>query len=242
MFIDNFESYNSVGDDMSGKGGWVVSNGTPATMSDGPVVIVDSYIWDGSTRSASVGGIEPTNAALTTLSHSLNNVYLGGTVSNPSSFKFETAYTESDANFPNRNNFSFVLTASSGNLLTIDLAPAGTGQYSATWSSDFASGALFGLLTKNTSTQFQLDTWWNGSAMAYSFTNALNGVSSGTFSSGVGQSDTLTSFAVNWDSTTGGGFGNNYITVDNVSLVPEPSSSLLICLAGLGFISRRRRA
>ena len=96
-----------------------------------------------------------------------------------------------------------------------------------------------GTLAANTSTQFQIDTWWDGVAMAYLFTNAAVPVSTGILT-GVGMSETLTSFAVTWDST--GGAGGNSITVDNVSLVPEPSSALLLGLAGLGFISRRRRA
>ena len=37
-------------------------------------------------------------------------------------------------------------------------------------------------------------------------------------------------------------FGSNYIMVDNLSVVPEPSSAILLSLAGLCLISRRRRS
>lgn len=37
-------------------------------------------------------------------------------------------------------------------------------------------------------------------------------------------------------------FGSNSLVFDNYSLVPEPSSALLACLAGLGFVTRRKRA
>ncbi len=240
ILVDNFESYNSVGDDMNGKGGWTVTNGTPAISGEGPVVIVDSYTWDvpiPSNRSATVGGVAQTTLGLTSLSHVVT-VPLAGTLANPSVFKFETAYTESLGADP-RNNFRFVLNSDSGNLLTIDLT-ADIGTYNVSWSSDFATGALFGTLGANIPTQFQLNTWWNGSAMEYSFTNSTATVMNGTFSNAILVSETSTSFAVNWDST--GGAGGNSITVDNVSMIPEPSSALLFGLAGLGLISRRRRA
>ena len=240
--IDNFESYTVLDSDMNGQGGWIVTNGIPADSvpgpsTDGPVVIVDGYTWDDSDRSATVGGVAQTFLGLTSLSHAVD-AGLGGTFADPSSFKFEAAYTESEGTDP-RNDFQFVLTSNSGNLLTIDLTPGGAGEYDVSWSSGFAIGGFMGTLAANTSTQFQIDTWWDGVAMAYLFTNAAVPVSTGILT-GVGMSETLTSFAVTWDST--GGAGGNSITVDNVSLVPEPLSAFLLGLAGLGFISRRRRA
>ena len=35
--------------------------------------------------------------------------------------------------------------------------------------------------------------------------------------------------------------GTNYIVIDNLVAVPEPSSALLACLAGLAMVARRRR-
>ncbi len=237
VLIDNFETYNPLFSDMNGQGGWIVTNGNPATPSDGPVVIVDEFTWDGSTRSATVGGVAQTTLGVTSLNHGVS-VPLAGTMANPSSFKFETAYTESAGGDP-RNNFQFVLTSNMGNLLSINLAPGGAGEYDFTWSSAFAPGGVIGSKVAGLPTQFQFDTWSNGSAIEYSFTTAGSTISSGTLA-GAGLSDMLTSFAVDWDST--GGAGGNSITVDNVSLVPEPSSFLMIGLAALGFAARRRRA
>jgi len=236
LIVDDFESYSSVGDDMSGLGGWTVSNGLPANGPDGPVVILDSYTWDGSDQSATVGGVEQTALGITSLSHGAS-VPLVSTSGYQTTFKVETAYTESLGADP-RNPFQFVLTADSGNLLTIDLTPGAAGEYDVVWSSDFAAGGVLGSVTANNPTQFELTTWWNGSGVSYAFSNAGTPVSSGVLS-GAGQFDTITDFAVNWDST--GGAGGNSITIDNVSLIPEPSSALLGLLgASFAFVRRRR--
>ncbi len=234
VFIDNFESYSPVGSDMNGKGGWVVSNGAP-TGGGGPVVIVDNYTWDGSLRSATVGGDTQPSLGFTTLSHTANVALVSNA---PSSFKFETSYTESTGG-ATRNPFKFVLTANSGNLLTIDLTPAGAGQYDVTWSSSFAAGGAVGTLSAGATTQFQIDTAWNGSAVTYVFKNAGSLVSSGTLT-GAAQSDFVSSFSTSWNS--GVSAGNNSVTIDNVSLVPEPSAALLGLLGTSLLVLRRRRA
>ncbi|GAA5117622.1 PEP-CTERM sorting domain-containing protein [Luteolibacter yonseiensis] len=51
---------------------------------------------------------------------------------------------------------------------------------------------------------------------------------------------TITSFGFDWTSTEAGG-GDNEMLIDNLSVVPEPSSALLAGLAGLAFVSSRRR-
>lgn len=240
VIVDNFESYSPLSGTMHNQGGWTVTNGIEVGTGD-PVVIVDSYTWDASTQSATVGGLQPTTAAVTSLYHAASVPFVSVNPT-PTSFKFETAYTESDINFPNRNNFQFVLSSTSGggsNLLTINLTPGGAGEYDVAWTSSFFAGGSIGPVSANTSTQFQLDTWWNGSAVAYNFSNAGNSVQSGVLS-GALATDVINGFAVNWDSTTGGGFGNNYITIDNVSLVPEPTSAML-GLLGASFVFLRRR-
>ena len=240
IIVDDFESYSNLYDDMNGinGSGWTVSNGSPANGPDGPVVILDAYTWDASAQSATVGGVEQTSLGVTSLSHAASVPLVDNIGGYQTIFKVETAYTESLGLDP-RNPFQIVLNASSGNLLTIDLTPGAAGEYDVSWSSAFAGGGVIGALTANTSTQFQLETWWNGTAVAYEFSNAGSPVSSGVFA-GAGQFDTIDSFAVNWDST--GGAGGNSITIDNVALVPEPSSALLGLLGATLAFTRRRRA
>jgi hypothetical protein len=240
VLVDNFESYSPLFDDMNGQGGWTVSNGTPLNPLDGPVVIIDNYTWDASTQSATVGGVEQTFVGVTSLYHSVSVPFQSVTPM-PSSFKFETAYTESTNGF--RNSFQFVLgtNVGGGNLLTINLTPGAAGQYDVSWNSGFAAGGPIGPLVANTSTQFQLDTYWNGSAVAYNFSNAGSPVSSGTFATLLA-TDVMNGLSVNWDSSTGAGVGNNSITIDNVSLVPEPTSAMLGLMGASFAFLRRRRA
>lgn len=245
VIVDNFESYSPLLGDMNGQGGWTVTNGNPSFGPDGPVVIVDSFTWDASTQSATVGGVEQTAVGLTSLYHSASIPFVSQTPT-PTSLKFETAYLESNNGF--RNNFQFVLSASSGNLLTIDLTPGAAGQYDVTWSSSFAAGGAIGPLatsvipTPINSTQFQLDMWADGLNVAYNFSNAGNSISSGTLTGGASQADLITGFAVNWYSNTGGGVGNGIVTIDNVSVVPEPTSGMLGLLGASCAFLRRRRA
>lgn len=236
--LDGFESYSPLLGDMNGQGGWTVTNGDSSP--NGPTVIVDSYTWDGSNQSATVGGFAPQNAAVTSLYHAASVPFVG--LGSPTSFSFETSYTESTNAF--RNPFQFVLKSSSGannNLLTIDLTPAGAGEYNATWSSDFATGGLFGVLAVGDTTKFTLDLWNDGpGSVGYSFSNAGNPIQVGVFAAA--HTDTITGFETNWYSNIGGGVGDNSITIDNVSLIPEPSSALLGLLGTSCLFLRRRRA
>ncbi len=240
VLVDDFEDYGPLFGDMNLQGGWTVTNGNPANVLDGPVVIVDAYTWDASTQSATVGGVEQTAVGVTTLSHTLS-VPLQSVSGWASSFSFETAYTESDNGFRNPFSVVFGTDFGGGNLLTIDFTPGAAGEYDVSWSSGFAAGGAIGPLTANISTQFQLDTYWNGSNVAYDFTNAGTPVSSGTFVS-LNATDLVDSFSVNWDSSVGGGVGNNSITIDNVIMVPEPTSAMLGLLGASCVFLRRRRA
>jgi hypothetical protein len=237
VIVDNFESYSPLLGDMNGQGGWVVTG--PVSV-DGPVAIVDNYTWDASTQSATVGDDAITTTGVNKLFHSAS-VPFQSTTATPSSFRFETAYTESNNGF--RNDFQFVLgtNVGPGNLLTIILTPGAAGEYDFSWTSDFAAGGSIGPLTANTNTNFQLQTWWNGSAVAYNFTNNNALISAGTFST-LTATDVMNGLSVEWDSTTGGGVGNNSITIDNVSVVPEPTSAMLGLLGASFVFLRRRRA
>ncbi len=237
VLVDNFESYTGVGTDMQGKGGWTVSNGIPLDPLEGPVVILDSYTWDASLQSATVGGVESTAGGLSALSHTIS-VPLVSLTTPLTSFSFETSYTESTSGF--RNDFQFVVTASSGNLLTINLTPGAPGEYDVSYSSGFFGGGAMGTLLAGDTTQFQLNTFASGLNVGYSFTNVANPVASGILT-GALPTDVINNFSVNWYGFSNGGFGNNSITIDNVSVIPEPSSALLVLLGTSCAFARRRR-
>lgn len=230
IIVDNFESYSPLDSDMNGKGGWVVSNG--ADSGEGPVAILDSYTWDGSNNSATLGGVVQPTVGVSSMTHAAS-LSLAWT----NSFSIEAAYTESTSGF--RNNFQIALNSTAGSLLTIDLTPGAAGEYDLAYSGLLGSGSL-GPLTANVSTQFQLDTWYDGSNVNYAFSNAGAPISSGILATA--SSNDITGVAVLWYGNSNGGLGNNSITVDNVSLVPEPSTSTLLGLLGVACVFIRRRA
>jgi hypothetical protein len=227
---DTFESYSPYGSDMDGKGGWVVLNG--ADSGDGPVAILDSYTWDGSAKSATLGGVAQPTVGTTSMTHSAL-VSLAWT----NTFSIQTAYTESTAGF--RNDFQISLNSTAGTLLTIDLTPGDAGEYDLSYSGLLGGGSL-GSKAANVSTQFQLNTWFDGTNVNYAFSNAGAPVSSGILTAA--STDDITGVAIRWYGNSNGGLGNNSITVDNVTLVPEPSSALLGLLGASCVFLRRRRA
>jgi len=235
IILDNFNSYNEPGDNMQGKGGWTVTNDSVNVP-----VILDTFTWDGSDRSATIGGVAPGGPGLTSLSN-YSTVQLEG-VTMRTAFEIETAYTESTGLDP-RNNFQFILNSGVHNLLTIRLEPDAAGQYSFSWDSEWVAGGFstFGTLTAATPTQFRFETWWNGSNVAYELTNAGLLVSDGVLAgTGVSPTAVIDTFSAQWD--TSNGVGSNSLTIDNVSLVPEPSAALLGLLGASFALVRRRRA
>ncbi len=244
VLFDNFESYGPVSSDMNGQGSWTVTNGTPANLAEGPVVIVNDFASGSplATTNATVGGIEQTALGITSLSNSSFSVPLVSLTAQPTFFLIDTSYLESTGT-SSRDNFSFVLGSNAGNVLTIDFTPAGVGQYIASWS---VFGGDFGaaVLNANTPTQFRLDTYASGLNVGYTFSSLTTELGSGILGAAL-PTTTLNSLSVNWDST-GASFdplgSSNSFTIDNVSVIPEPSSALLGLLGTSLAFARRRRA
>ena len=239
---------------MNGQGSWSVTNGSPLNPSDGPVAVVDVGITGA--NSATVGGIQPFTAAITTLYNNSFSVPLVSQTPQPTFFLIDTAYVESTGS-NSRNNFSFVLGSTAGNILTIDFTPNGIGNYLASWSVFGGDTGSF-VLNAASPTQFRLDTFASGLNVGYNF---YNGVNVGTYSTvgdtllgsgtlgAASPTAALNSFAVNWDSTSVGGVfdptpgtGSNSFTIDNLNVVPEPSTALLGLLGASFAMGRRRRA
>jgi hypothetical protein len=238
FLIENFDGYAPFSD-MNGQGGWVVSSGLGAGPAFDPVVIADSFTWDSSAGSATVGGIAPAPAGVTTMSYSALSLPLQSATAHPTTIRFEVAFTESTT--INRNPFSVAVGSDAGNLLTVSFAPAAAGFYSVAWSSALGGSGSLGVLAAGLPTEFSMTTWDMAGTMKYSLSNSGTPiVTAGNLTGGATAATLINNFAVNWDSTTGGGVGDGSVTIDRIVVIPEPSSALLIGLSALGLIRRKR--
>lgn len=234
--IENFNSYADNAD-MNSLGGWSVSN----SISSDPIAIAAHSTWDGSTASAFLGGVPASTPGTATLSKSAT-VSFDGPTSLPNFVQFDVAYVEATTGA--RDSYSFLISSNVGALLTIDLTPASPGEYSVAWNSPYMTGSgTIGTISDSTGlwkpTQFRLETSDDGvGGVNYTFTNAGTPISSGTFSGGLTASDQFTGFSASviTDNT-----GNGYVAIDNVYVIPEPSSALLGLMGAAFAFTRRRR-
>lgn len=247
-YASNFDSY-TYGADVNGLDGWSLSG---ASGSDVAVISVSPFpapVSGGQGLSFGYGEIDAASAYL------YRSGGGAGLVGNPMGYtQFQAAFTVQDSvpSFVNRDQFAFTFRgASNENLLTIQLAPTAqsgspqlnplrTDQYS--WSSDFAAGNLnIGSLNEgqwSTLNVLFTPSGVNDVAFTIKFqgTTAASGTLVGAATQGIG------SYGFVWTPLDSANEGSNVLLVDDVSLVPEPSSALLASLAGLGLCLRRRRA
>lgn len=81
----------------------------------------------------------------------------------------------------------------------------------------------------------------SGNSNLSDFSVVVNGATAGLTGVSMNPGTAVSGFGFSWDKS-GAAFTNDYIVVDNLSVVPEPSSAVLLGLAGLGLVARRRRA
>jgi hypothetical protein len=150
-----------------------------------------------------------------------------------------------------RDTFSFTFRgASDQNILTIsltptaqssdpDLPPNRTDQFS--WTSDFAGGnSNIGSLNEGQWSTLNVTFTPSGADVEFSAKFQNVEFASGTLV-GAG-SQILGEYGMVWDPLDPNNEGSNILIIDDLTLVPEPSSALLLGLAALGFVTRRRRA
>jgi hypothetical protein len=242
ILVDNFESYPA--DDttsMQGLGTWTVTNGASL---GGPISVSTGSTFEGSTGAALIGGFAPSSAGPTVLSSSVSVPMF--TVGSSATFSMDFGFLDSENS--NRDDYSISLASTGGNLLTIDLTPAASvNTFNISFSSDYFTGLInWGTLDAldtlgNPFFQIMFETSTDGvGGMSYS----LSDVNSGLISSGAlaltNLTDNITGLSIS--SITAGAAGNGVLIIDNVSVVPEPSSALLGLLGASCVFLRRRRA
>jgi hypothetical protein len=241
LLVDNFNSYpaNNTAN-MNGLGTWSVTNG----ISGGDAVVVSTNsTFEGSSGAALIGGLTPDSAGPTVLSSSPTVGMFGASAA---TFKMDFGFYDSTDLF--RDNYSIKLTSTGGaNLLTIDLSPAAVNTFNISFSSAFFAGTVnWGTLDSldtfgNPYFQVQFQTSTDGmGGMFYSLDDLNGGNMSMGALTGTNLTDNITALSISVDTT--GGAGDGFLIVDNVSVIPEPSSALLGLLGASCAFLRRRRA
>lgn len=255
-YSSNFDSNPYVfGSNMNGLDGWSLSG---ASLSDVAVVASSPFPAPVSGSQGIRLGFQEIDASSAYLSRN----YGSGLVVNPAGYtEFQASFilADSEPPFVNRDAFSFAFRGSSNeNLLKVTMAPTSQSgspqgvspprvdQFS--WDSAYAAGnSNIGYLSEGQWSIINvLFTPSGASDVAFSvkFFDQINDVfveaASGTLAGAASQN--LETYGFVWTPLDPNNEGANNLYLDDVSLVPEPSSALLVALAGLCFVSRRRRA
>ena len=179
----------------------------------------------------------------------LSDVRLSHPVSLPlvqTSLGADFAIVPSTLSFPGRDSFGWSFYNGSGsNLLTITLEPdiSNPVLFNVTWSTGAGGVSSTGLgVEYNGPYSFHVE-FSNGGGADAAFTATLIGSNSVSFNGTLPglANETMASFGENWRKGTGAA-GDNYMLIDNVFVVPEPSASLVLAGAlAMPLLVRRRK-
>lgn len=257
VYFNNFNGFGAAGSDVHGQFGWYVSDTTDQYSQ----VVTGNFNYTSPTANSkglNLGDasavVTPPTVAKVTMGHSFNEPAAHASAS----FNFVLVDSISDVSagdFRSRDSFGFSFSNGSTNLLSVILAPSsqstdpdndegnwdlfysvGNGPRVSLAIIDIAELSQYGLsfgLTPNSNpllSNFYL-TLSNG---AGSLSRNVNGLA-------IDQATNVSDFGIFWE-REGATHGSSSIVVDTLNVIPEPSSMLLVGLAGLGFVSRRKRA
>lgn len=240
-------TYGPAGTQIAGKDGWTLTGDNLYNPLDDNGSTYSNYL-DGS-LSATIGGyyVTPASPGDLDATVSLNHTAVVGL--QYLHFYADFAIQSSNEDSPGRDGFGFSFKdASNNNLFTISLVPVASAlndafQVRYTLGGDPQQNAKYGtedmFIYHNGNYFVDLKFTENGDNPTFSAT--IIGSNTKTFTgtaTGMGSAQVET-FGAEWNVIDG---GSNGLIFDDLNVIPEPSSSLLLCLAGLGLISRRRRA
>jgi hypothetical protein len=252
-FVTTFPvgTYTPLGSEVAGKEDWTISDpGSDLNSDTNPDGFLSFVTSLAGSRAAAIGGVY--NIPEATLP---TTVFLSHGAPAPlqyTSFSTDFAIASSDEEFPGRDGFGFSFRdVGNNNLLTISLVPVASvdnDAYQVRYT--IGANAQQNAMDVNDDPMFiyhnglySLDLLFTPNGANPTFSATITGTNSQTFSdvaTGLGSSN-ISRFGAEWNVLPGQA-GTNHLVFDNVSLIPEPSSALLIALTGLGFVTRRRRA
>lgn len=241
-------TFNSYGMQVAGVDGWTINDPGLTNGVGGPLSFVTTGI--NGTPCASLGGWNDIPVALPPTDVFLSHAAPGEL--QYAQFSTQFAIAASNSFYPGRDGFGFSFRDSGdNNLLTISLVPVASVNNDA-YQVRYTVGAnpTVNALDGNNDPMYiyhnglySLSFGFTPNGANPTFSATVTGTNAQTFTgtaTGLGSSS-ISRFGAEWNALPGQE-GNNFMSFDNVSLIPEPSSSLLICLAGLGFVTRRKRA
>jgi hypothetical protein len=250
LYTSTFDAFPAPPAELAGNDGWVIND--PGN----PLYGTLSYL--GSLNGSQALGIGGAYGETTTASVALSQSFVEsvGRVS----AKFDFAFEDSDESLiPARDAFSFSFNSSGSKLFEVSFVPVAQ---SATPSSTLAQWDLFYSVNGGASQDlfirvdeaalYNFDLTLGGAfpstntsttSFKLSISSGLNPVLTREDSFAFNPQTSLTDFSFNYTPTGGiATGGTNSLLADNLTVVPEPSSSLLLALTGLGLAARRRRA
>ena len=257
IYTTDFNSYANLGADVVGQDDWEINDTTDQFSAidewDPGNAPPSNAIFFGD---ASVVDNTPTVSKVV-LSHDIAAANSSTTVS------FDFALIDSFTGaFSNRDSFGMSLSSGGANVLSIAFVPefptpanpdnnSENSNLGAKWTVFYTAGlgsaVQMGLSVFEGATyDFFLSISENvGNPLLSDFALTVTGsnpLTVGATGLDIDPAGATDSFGLFWEKNGSNDFGSNLILVDNLTVVPEPSSCLLLGLAGMGFVFRRVRA
>ncbi len=249
VYITNFNSYTAPGSDIHLQDGWTINDTTDQYSFVAP--------WN-SSRSLGLGDVSAVEFDPTVASVALTHEYITDVrrLSVDFNFAIFDSISDFDPDFMNRDTFGFSFAASTGSLFAlyfvpVDATPADpSSELDAMWSISYSinGGATVPLpLAVLEGASYQLSLDFKRNKTNSSQTDFKLGITGGNYAENIIKGlaldpDALTEdFSFLWNQVGSNSYGSNVILVDNLSLVPEPSSTLLISVTALCLAIQRKR-
>ncbi|MEI7912220.1 MAG: PEP-CTERM sorting domain-containing protein [Verrucomicrobiota bacterium] len=245
VYSTGFESFPN-GGDVAGHESWTINDPT-ANLSTVATWVRPTT----SSKAASLGfgdfGYQTTMATVD-LAHAYGEPVV--TTDNiGSSISFDLGLVDSTNTNAVRDTFGIALRTSTGNnIFSVTFTPtsqsATPDSATAIWAVSYTVGASAPVSTGYGAEEggpylFNLTFSPNGATTNFNL-SVDNGRWSG--STAFAPNQVIDSYHMTWTPTNGiGNAGSNAIIIDNLVMVPEASTSLLLCLAGASLVARRRR-
>lgn len=248
-YSSNFEApdYPSSGNDFNGSDGWSTVNANP-----GVAFIATTSSSSGSSNAGAIGGQFDIPSAAGTAS--VNHAYAEaiGLISYSLDISVIDSGTIGSVDYFNRDSFGITLTNGGANVFTLHFTPTIAApadpntDTDATWDLSYSVGAggtvplnmaviesgIYGLVFEFSANGTQTDLFFEATG---------NNVVDRSVTLNLDPNSTTTDIGFSWTPTDDLDPGSNYLAFDNVNIVPEPSSALLLGIAGLALAVRRKR-